>query len=225
MTAPTLNPPPANKPTSAYPKQAIIVIHGMGEQRIVVVGHSLGSILAYDLISYFWATRYDPRTVLEHTPEFQALLKLERAIGEIEHTADPDHFEKARSTFLSAQREFCRLLRLRPRPTADAPDTRWLITDLVTLGSPLTHAEFLLARDAADLRAHQASRDFPVSPPIRELLDPPSSRKPRPPGFRSTRIVRSLFASRSVRPISGNFITPRPLLPSAGPTFMIRRCW
>jgi hypothetical protein len=158
-------------------------LHKEDYSRIVVVGHSLGSILAYDLISYFWATRYDPRTVLEHSPEFQALLKLERAIGEIEHTADPDHFEKARSTFLSAQREFCRLLRLRPRPTADAPDTRWLITDLVTLGSPLTHAEFLLARDAADLRAHQASRDFPVSPPIRELLDPAVVPKAKAAGF------------------------------------------
>ena len=137
-------------------------LHKEDYSRIVVVGHSLGSFLAYDLISYFWATRYDPRTVLQHSPEFQALLKLERAIGEIEHTADPDYFEKTRSTFLSAQREFCRLLRLRPRPrpTPGHPLANYRPGHAGDL--PLTHAKFLLARDAADLRAHQASRDFPV---------------------------------------------------------------
>jgi hypothetical protein len=41
----------------------------------------------------------------------------------------------------------------------------------------------LLARDAADLRAHQASRDFPVSPPIRELLDPAVVPKAKAAGF------------------------------------------
>jgi hypothetical protein len=33
MTLAAPNPPATNKPTSAYPKQAVIVIHGMGEQR------------------------------------------------------------------------------------------------------------------------------------------------------------------------------------------------
>jgi hypothetical protein len=33
MTALAPNPLSPNKPTSAYPKQAVVVIHGMGEQR------------------------------------------------------------------------------------------------------------------------------------------------------------------------------------------------
>ena len=32
-------------------------LHRGEYERIIVVGHSLGSILAYDLISYFWAAR------------------------------------------------------------------------------------------------------------------------------------------------------------------------
>jgi len=40
-----------------------------------------------------------------------------------------------------------------------------LISDLVTLGSPLTHAAFLLARDNADLTDKQARWLFPTNPP------------------------------------------------------------
>ena len=158
-------------------------LHKEDYSRIIVVGHSLGSILAYDLISYFWATRYDPRTVVEGTPEFQSLLKVEQAAADLARPANPIQTEAARAAFLDAQREFCRLLRLRPKPAASASDTRWLITDLITLGSPLTHAEFLLAHDADDLRAHQADRDFPTSPPVRELLDPAVAPKAKAAGF------------------------------------------
>jgi hypothetical protein len=151
--------------------------------RIVVVGHSLGSILAYDIISYFWSTRYDARTVVEGTQEFNALVKLEQAAADL---ARPDVVptKEARTAFLSAQRNFSRSLRLRPRPASNAPDSRWLITDLITLGSPLTHAEFLMANSADELRRHQADREFPVSPPLRELLDDPEAiRKAEDAGF------------------------------------------
>jgi len=40
--------------------------------------------------------------------------------------------------------------------------------DLLTLGSPLTHAEFLLARDWLDLATRQRQREVPTSPPYRE---------------------------------------------------------
>ena len=41
--------------------------------RVVLVGHSLGAILAYDLISYFWAAQREARTVRTGTREFDAL--------------------------------------------------------------------------------------------------------------------------------------------------------
>jgi len=37
---------------------------------IIVVGHSLGSILGYDLISYFWARRLASHTVTEGSRAF-----------------------------------------------------------------------------------------------------------------------------------------------------------
>ena len=40
-------------------------LHKKDYERIIVVGHSLGSILAYDLISYFWANRPAARVVVQ----------------------------------------------------------------------------------------------------------------------------------------------------------------
>jgi hypothetical protein len=157
-------------------------LHKEDYDRIIVVGHSLGSILAYDLISYFWATRYDHRTVVAGTPEFLSLQQLERAVAALV-LANPAEAQTTRNAFLDAQRAFCHLLRSRPKPAVGAPDPRWLITDLITLGSPLTHANFLLAHDARDLREHQEDRNFPVSPPIREVLDPDVALKAKVAGF------------------------------------------
>jgi hypothetical protein len=148
-------------------------------ERIIIVGHSLGSILAYDLISYFWAKRPASHTVVEGTPEFAALIALERNIADLAGATTPDTI----AAYQKAQTEFARLLRLRPKPVGDAADTRWLITDLVTLGSPLSHAEFLMAKSKDDLRKRQQDREYPTSPPLREDLDPAAVTKAQDAGF------------------------------------------
>jgi hypothetical protein len=43
----------------------------------------------------------------------------------------------------------------------------WRITDFVTLGSPLTYAPFLLARDWKDFCEAKDQREFPTCPPRR----------------------------------------------------------
>jgi hypothetical protein len=147
-------------------------LHKDEYERIIVVGHSLGSILAYDLISYFWASRQASHTVAQGTPEFDALRELERASAELSGLPSGAADPKTGAAYLKAQQAFSHLLRLRPKPAGERdPDTRWLITDLVTLGSPLTHAEFLLANSKEDLDARKAGREFPTSPPVRERLD------------------------------------------------------
>jgi hypothetical protein len=74
--------------------------------------------------------------------------------------------------YLAAQTEFGHLLRIRARPEEGQPDARWLISDFITLGSPLSHAEFLMAKSKDDLMQRQQDREYPTSPPLRELLDP-----------------------------------------------------
>lgn len=145
---------------------------GSHYKRIIVVAHSLGTILALDLLSYFWAKREAARSVTERTPEFAALCALEKAAALINRAnPDPQHVEK----YFKAQREMRLALARRPAPNPNdkkAVDTRWIISDLVTLGSPLTHAEFLLAYDDDDLRNRKIAREIPEAPPFREDLDP-----------------------------------------------------
>jgi hypothetical protein len=154
-------------------------LHQGDYDRIIIVGHSLGSILAYDLISYFWASRTASRTVVEKTPEFVALQRLERILRD----AGPAPTKEALSKFDSARRDLCRALRLRKKGPSPTLDGRWLITDLITLGSPLGHAEFLLANSAADLKKRQLDRELPLAPPLREVLDPQIIAKAKRAGF------------------------------------------
>ena len=138
-------------------------LHARDYDRIIVVGHSLGSIVAYDLISYFWAERMAARTVEVGTGEHAALRELEKAIA---------NSEKDTSAFLEAQRAFLGTVRRRDKPAKEGDeDRRWLITDLVTLGSPLAHAEFLLARDRKDLAERHRSREYPTCPPLQERVE------------------------------------------------------
>jgi hypothetical protein len=144
-------------------------------KRIVIVAHSLGTILAHDLISYFWAEREAARRITEYTREFSALCALETAAARLD-VAHPN--EADFTQYYSAQRELRLALASRPAPPAvvppsqPPPDPRWLITDLATLGSPLTHAEFLLAAGEDDLGRRKSTRELPESPPFREDLDP-----------------------------------------------------
>ena len=82
-------------------------------KRIVVVAHSLGTMLAHDLLSYFWAEREAARTFEQGSPEFAALCALERAAAEF---AAAPRDEARRNAYLSAQREL--RLRLAARPAA-----------------------------------------------------------------------------------------------------------
>lgn len=149
-------------------------LHKKEYERIIVVGHSLGSILAYDLISYFWAEHQAARIVTTGSPEFNALCEIEISLRQIEaaRAAKQPPPLAALAAFHSAQTELGRLLRTRGRPAGSDADRRWLITDFVTLGSPLTHAEFLMASSKKDFERRQRDREYPRSPPIRERLDP-----------------------------------------------------
>jgi hypothetical protein len=134
--------------------------------RVVLVGHSLGTILAYDLLSYFWAEQTQARTVEEGSAGFALLCAVEKAAAALQ-IADG---ETQRADYARAQRAF--RLWLATRDAGGSARRRWLISDFVTFGSPLTHAEFLLANSEADLTARHEARELPVSPPYREELDP-----------------------------------------------------
>lgn len=133
-------------------------LHGKYD-RIVVVGHSLGSVIAYDLVRELWSEwgSYYDEPVASEQPALKALeqagAKLE-AGGEIT-TADRDvYIDAQHALFVEDQ----------------ASKSRWKVTDLVTVGSPLAHGAVLLANHEGELRMKQREREFPTCPPQRERV-------------------------------------------------------
>jgi hypothetical protein len=154
--------------------QLLRALHDAGTyKRIIVVGHSLGSIIAYDLIALLWAEREQALHVTEADAVFERLRAVEAAAHALAE-AQGANIEHRRNDYREAQRTLRMSLRNggvdgteRDRDT----DQEWLISDFVTLGSPLTHAQFLLARSPGDLNTRIHRWLFPTNPPQFEPID------------------------------------------------------
>ncbi|MEO8685919.1 MAG: hypothetical protein ABI414_13895, partial [Devosia sp.] len=126
--------------------------------RIVLVGHSLGTIIAYDILQLFWEkygpTHHQKWDYEDH--DIQAALRDCDAFVRAAWSDNParpidaTQFEAARSKLFEQFRK--------ARPG-------WRISDFITLGSPLTHAEFLLADSKEEIDAACRERRFATSPP------------------------------------------------------------
>jgi len=125
--------------------------------RIVVVAHSLGTIVAYDVLSHCFARLNRKMKPSQTQPELVAMEEFVRKAVGIDG-AQPDEITLER---YREQQSRC-LAELREQGSP------WIISDFVTLGSPLSHAEFLMAYDKEDLRKQQERRVQPTCPPTLE---------------------------------------------------------
>jgi len=142
--------------------------------RIVVVGHSLGAVIGFDVLHYAWARHAAGDLFRRHgrdTPVLKALGALEKAAGALVH-AGPGEVGAARAGYRAAQRAYAAEL----AKGVDGLPPIWLVSDFVTLGCPLSKADVLLARDAADLAVRTGLRDIPICPPLLERDDPKRGR-------------------------------------------------
>ncbi len=119
--------------------------------RIVVVGHSLGSVIGYDILYHSWIDHHNAHDKPDR-PEHGALKALERLARQSAGGESLDLEE-----FRALQRDYAFELLGQGNP--------WLVTDFITLGSPLAHAELLLAENKADFAARLADRELPTCPP------------------------------------------------------------
>jgi hypothetical protein len=156
-----------------------------GYDRIAIVGHALGSIIGYDIIRLYWAQvhcEHGSAATVSQTAlkAFKKLLDDSAASG-VDVTA-----------YRRAQRDLWREYRRHGQP--------WLITDLITIGSPLTHAGTLLARSPGDLEALISDLELPSCPPrgtSRDLT------------FRETYLVDGEIRSLEVLPHAAPFAVTR----------------
>ncbi len=137
--------------------------------RIVVVGHSLGSIIAYDLLRLFWLEAGPSR---DRPGGWQVDIAFDNLVAFLE--TKPDLRAEAKlDEYRDLQRAVSRAMAAK-RPSGpngarldpdDAPLV-WRISDFITLGSPLTHSEFLLARNVDHLEELVEQRQIATSPPL-----------------------------------------------------------
>ncbi|MEJ0059779.1 MAG: hypothetical protein WDM79_09485 [Terricaulis sp.] len=125
-------------------------------KRIIVVGHSLGSVVAYGMVDQFWGETEDARVFVVGSVQHKALEGVERAALDLKRRPrSDDSFARWRD----AQRAYFMTAR-------NASADPWLISDLVTLGSPIHFGAFLLSESEeefeAELRKH---RRFGTCPP------------------------------------------------------------
>lgn len=118
-------------------------LHASGRyDRIVVVGHSLGAVIAYDALTFAWprfsgahddpqhATSRDLRRVERRAAGASAQERQHHAWGEMQHNGQP-----------------------------------WLVTDLVTLGNPMAHGAFLMADRTMSFDDRKVQGILPTCPP------------------------------------------------------------
>jgi len=166
--------------------------------RIVLVGHSLGSVIAYDILRQYWGQVNGRIPVDECAEELDVV---ERFVADRRDSPPPEAqasfgqapwYWRAQGALWKAIRDRApagtplslrALWRARSgtthdpsaaaiEPAADEPPRdwhpgRWLVSDLVTLGSPLAHAPVLLAAGIADLDVKRGLRELPTCPPDR----------------------------------------------------------
>lgn len=115
--------------------------------RIIVVGHSLGSVIGFDILYHAWAecNRDTENAEDPGTDKLMVLEQIARDLADDKGGYDQDAVQ-------SAQREYFEELR--------ANGCRWRVTDFITLGSPLAHAEVLLARDHGNLMEKIEAREL-----------------------------------------------------------------
>lgn len=122
--------------------------------RVVIVGHSLGSVIAYDVVRQLWDDLRHPDVHRSGAqPEAHGF---DDAVKDLRAASDEDT-GRVVEEFQQAQHRLWRENRHRGMP--------WLVTDLVTLGAPLAHAELLLTTRRVSFARRKRELEFPTCPP------------------------------------------------------------
>lgn len=121
-----------------------------GYDRIVVLAHSLGTVVAYRVLAHYWGSVCSSNPALNPGPRAD----LEQAAGK-----GPDDWQAAvRGAF-------------KDLAESDGSAAAWRISDFVTIGSPLTYAHLLFeARDQHFQEQATILRRYPTAPPQGKAL-------------------------------------------------------
>jgi hypothetical protein len=155
-------------------KQAVDLLdrlHASGRyDRIIIVAHSLGSVIAYDMLRAYFSR------ICDELPSPSGLgpevAEIDNATWQPGAEASPIDKKALREKARKAIASIADATTSSALP-AETIRKSWLITDLVTIGAALTHAHFLmcLGKTQLDLQndftRRVREREFPTCPPQR----------------------------------------------------------
>lgn len=131
--------------------------------RIIVVAHSLGTIVAYDILTHAFAR---VNAIADRTADpFPQDKRIELEAMIRAGLASPLQAGAETEAWLDSYQA----LQADARRELNQTGNPWIVSDFVTLGSPLTHAEFLMVRDRAGLSEAKQQRVLPSCPPTLEF--------------------------------------------------------
>lgn len=143
-------------------------LHNKGDyDRIIVVGHSLGSVIAYDIVGYLWHEYHDQLTkVIPSNRELASRYADHQALQPVIKDTLPKAGAALDGSLGST-------LKFREQQAEAFIEQRglgnpWRITDLVTVGSPMAHASLLLGRSVSDFKKRMERREAPACPPTED---------------------------------------------------------
>lgn len=153
-------------------------LHGMtpgsrSYDRIIIVAHSLGSVVGYELITDYWARHSGCYRIDTDMALRTAVEQVDAAAADLGRDLTVSDLPVKR--YQEAQANLWRMLRHAQIDQDDqmhpcAPS--WKISDFVTLGSPLTYASLLMASSRKDFAERQADRKLYTCPPALVDHDP-----------------------------------------------------
>lgn len=130
--------------------------------KIVLAAHSLGTVVAYDILTSLFAQYHRKFSTLpDDTPEtapgqgerYPSAVQLK--LEELKTTySNPDHTGGKYQLLQAALFDEYKKL-----------TNEWRVSNFITMGSPLTHASMILAPGADEFNRKKDQREFPVSPP------------------------------------------------------------
>ncbi len=129
--------------------------------RVIVIAHSLGSVLAYDLLHILWR---EVGPTKDNPPDAEAALAIKTLDDFV--AANPGDTWDADTIHAYQALQWAAYDKLRQQKGDPENHTMsgWKVSDLITLGSPLTSAEFLITESRDDFRRMKQERVLPTAP-------------------------------------------------------------
>ena len=137
--------------------------------RIVIIGHSLGSVIAYDVINLYWnhihkyTDKIDPVFILEQEKIALALIEIYTNLPKKPSAEEQENYQNALKLFQNAQFNLWK--------SQYQNECSWRISDFITLGSPLANANLFLAKNNETFEEKKVERELPTSPPAFEFFE------------------------------------------------------